>query len=84
MGSEERQDRRKRRLLTERGAQFVGRKPGQAKQPLGARFVAQYPAERLKRQRGIAIMQVVRPFIAMQLCRAADSPKRAAYARWGT
>src|SRR3546814_20667408 len=42
------------------------------------------PAERLERQRGIAIVQVVCPFVAMQLCRAADSPKRAAQARWGT
>src|SRR3546814_13968428 len=53
-------------------------------QPFGARLVAQNPAERLERQRGIAIVQVVCPFVAMQLCRAADSPKRAAQARWGT
>ncbi len=84
VGGEERQDRRERRLLSERGAQLARRKPGQAQQSFGARFVAQNPAERLKRQRGIAIVQVACPFVAMQLCRAADSPKRAAHARWGT
>ena len=35
-------------------------------------------------ERGIAVVQVFRPFVAMQLCHAADSPKRAADARWGT
>ena len=78
VSGQERQDRRKRRLFAERGAQFVGGEAGEREQSLGARFVPQYPAERLKRQRRVAVVHVVFPFNGRQLCHAADSPKRAA------
>lgn len=57
VGGEESEDRSERRPLAERRAQFVGREPGEPQQPLGARFVAQNPAERVKRQRGIILKQ---------------------------
>lgn len=78
MRGKERQDRREGRLLAERFAQHIGAKPGRRKQPVGARFVAQYPAKRLKRQRRVAVVHVENPFSGRQLCHAADSPKRAA------
>ena len=52
MPAEELEHRTLHGRITEPGAEFIRRETGERKEPLGARCIAQHPAERLQRGGG--------------------------------